>query len=68
MSEKRSSLFIHAVGDVDNVRKPRHQDKVNPKLAANLSAVVKASGKSDPRLIRFFVPLCGKAVDLVSIL
>jgi hypothetical protein len=43
---------------------PWHKAEVNPKLASHLSTAVKASGKPDPGLIRFFVPLCGKSVDL----
>jgi hypothetical protein len=43
---------------------PWHKAEVNPKLASHLSTAVRASGKPDPGLIRFFVPLCGKSVDL----
>ena len=37
---------------------------MNPKLAANLSTVVRTCEKEDPKEIRFFVPLCGKSVDM----
>ena len=43
---------------------PWHKEDVNPNLAANLATTVKASGHTEPEHVRFFVPLCGKSVDM----
>ena len=44
---------------------PWQQDKVHPKLVAQLETVIKASEKTEHESIRFFVPLCGTTPDLV---
>jgi len=43
---------------------PWHESIVNPKLVKYLDVAMQASGKKDPSVTRFFVPLCGKTQDL----
>ena len=48
----------------DNVF-PWHKEDVHPKLMQNLDILVQTAGKSDPKNCKFFVPLCGKSIDMI---
>ena len=44
---------------------PWHKDDVHPKLERYLPDMIQATGKTLRSEIRFFVPLCGKSMDLM---
>jgi len=49
----------------ENNTYPWHKDEIHPNLIKNLQTLIEATGKTDNKDIRFFVPLCGKTKDLL---
>ena len=47
---------------------PWHKEGVNPKLEQRYETLIQAAGKENASQCRFFVPLCGKSVDMIFLL
>ena len=61
-------LHVYFIGWKDlweNNTFPWQKDEIHPNLIKNLQTLIEATGKTDTKDIRFFVPLCGKTKDLL---
>ena len=47
---------------------PWHKEGVHPKLEQRFETLIQAAGKENASECRFFVPLCGKSVDMMFLL